>query len=153
MTIIKLNESGNLNCVFTTTREADGTWKHVSKCGVTRRSPPEYPTFNRRCESGGCLPDPPAELLAEDARPKSITAKAWSFYWAQVRWIKAGRPKREQAEVDRILEICKACPLFQPSAGDPNRGTCKACGCALNQKGGMLNKISMATESCPKEKW
>jgi hypothetical protein len=90
MTIIKLTESGNLNCVFTTTREPDGTWKHVSKCGVTRRSPPEYPTFHRRCETGGCLPDPPAELLAEDAKPKSITAKAWSFHWAQVRWIKAG---------------------------------------------------------------
>lgn len=78
-----------------------------------------------------------------------IVRKAWSMTGATVRWIKAGRPRRTAEQVAEVFAICKACPEFQPR--DDGNGSCGLCGCPLRQGGGVIDKISMATEGCPAE--
>jgi len=63
------------------------------------------------------------------------------------RWLAAGRPVRTQQEIDGLLEICKACELFDGSK-------CRRCGCRLSKStSGWANKLAMATEQCPLGKW
>ena len=64
------------------------------------------------------------------------------------RWIKAKRPIRSEEEIKRIFEtFCEPCEDYE-------KGTCRHCGCHVNLlKAGPLNKIAMATEECPLEKW
>ena len=66
------------------------------------------------------------------------------------RWIKAGRPVRDDARVAEIYDTkCRPCRHF-----DQNRETCTICGCFVRRSGSALrNKIKMATEHCPEGKW
>jgi hypothetical protein len=66
------------------------------------------------------------------------------------RWIAAGRPVREEEEVQRIYQtLCQPCEHF-----DAGRGICKTCGCRVWEQGSSLtNKIRMGTERCPRKKW
>ena len=76
--------------------------------------------------------------------------RAYRYTRAFSRWIKAGRPVREEAEIDRIFETCcKPCEAY-----DATNSTCSHCGCRVNlTKTAPLNKIAMATEECPLDKW
>lgn len=72
-------------------------------------------------------------------------------YWKAVkRWIAAGRPARDNAEVARIHEeFCSSCDWY-----DPELKRCKGCGCSVRPKGiTLLNKIKMKTEHCPRHFW
>ena len=61
------------------------------------------------------------------------------------KWASAGFPVRDKDEVQRIYEICKACPHY-----DKSRQTCRLCGCKCNTNiFPLMNKLRMATESCP----
>lgn len=151
-----------LECVNTTTRTKSGMWRHESKCGIVRLTPGHWPPSLRRiCPTGECLPDPPPdeEILKTKKNGHNTATKAWSWFWAQVKWIKAGRPMRSQEEILRVHAVCAGtdptsrCPEYDPSPSKENHGTCKQCGCNLSQIGGVLNKIAMATESCPLAKW
>ena len=73
---------------------------------------------------------------------------AYRYTRALSRWIKAGRPVRSEEEIKRIFEdFCKPCEAYE-------EGTCRYCGCHVNLvKAAPLNKIAMATEECPLEKW
>ena len=65
------------------------------------------------------------------------------------RWRKAGRPRRSDAEVDFLLAICRACPLY-----DADKKRCRQRGCrATASKTALVNKLRMATESCPIGRW
>jgi len=86
------------------------------------------------------------------------------FLTAAMRWERAGRPTRSDAEVERIyLEHCALCAWLRG-----HRCRHPRCGCqvrtpmAERQAGGplaawlpraLLNKLRMATESCPIGKW
>jgi len=76
--------------------------------------------------------------------------QAYRYARALSRWIKAGRPVREEAEIKRIFEIfCEPCEAYEAE-----NSTCCYCGCRVNlAKLAPLNKIAMATEECPLEKW
>lgn len=78
-----------------------------------------------------------------------VSRKVVSYAKAMARWIKAGRPVRSDAEVERIFDtICKPCQDFN------SRGSCGICGCKVRRRGSaLLNKIRQATQSCPKSKW
>jgi hypothetical protein len=137
-----------LYCKVTSKQLPDGMWEHTSKCGVVRQTPAEWPTLRRECEQAKCYEDIP------DDHP-TFTSKAFSFSAAMLKWIRAGRPMRRPAEMAECFAICQGCPKFIPTSEDRSKGTCKVCGCGLAKVGGMMNKISMATEHCPlkKPKW
>jgi len=66
---------------------------------------------------------------------------------ALARWTKAGFPRREQTEVERIeAELCKPCEQYK-------NGRCGRCGCNVNASMALVNKIAMGTEKCPLGKW
>jgi len=76
--------------------------------------------------------------------------QAYRYARALSRWIKAGRPVREEAEIEQIFETyCKPCEAY-----DVESSSCCHCGCRVNlMKAATLNKIAMATEECPLGKW
>lgn len=82
------------------------------------------------------------EVLAE--KELSWASKASNYAAALVKWIKAGRPARTQAEIDQLLaDHCSPCDRFR-------NGTCSSCGCRVNRDTlPFKNKLAMATESCP----
>lgn len=50
-----------------------------------------------------------------------------------------------------MLSTCQACPTNRYDAA---RGACNKCGCRVNASGwGLVNKLRMATESCPDGHW
>jgi len=73
---------------------------------------------------------------------------AYRYTRALSRWIKAGRPVRSEEEIERIYEMCcKPCEAY-------DGGKCRYCGCYVNLlMSATQNKIAMATEECPLEKW
>ncbi len=66
------------------------------------------------------------------------------------RWIKAGRPVRDEDEIFGIFTTyCQECEYL-----DQEYDRCKVCGCHVGLRAApLLNKIAMATEHCPLEKW
>jgi len=76
--------------------------------------------------------------------------QAATYATAVARWMAAGRPERSQAEVDRIYHtLCVRCEHITET-GDQ----CRKCGCRLStDRPALLNKIKMATEHCPLDKW
>jgi hypothetical protein len=80
----------------------------------------------------------------------TVARMARAFTDATAKWWKAGRPTRSEEEMDSILEDkCRPCKYFSEDRGKPR---CKICGCTL-QKNGIVSKLKMATESCPKGYW
>ena len=79
-----------------------------------------------------------------------LSMQAWFYKEALIRWNKAGRPKRSDEEVKKLLDgHCKTCSWF-----DPERNRCKGCGCAVSEGSiAIFNKLRMGTEHCPQEKW
>lgn len=84
-------------------------------------------------------------------KPPSVVKRVSSYAKAQARWIAAGSPVRMPDEIAGIFAICEACEHYKPYAD--GKGHCKLCGCRLKREGGLMNKIRMATETCPIEKW
>ena len=86
----------------------------------------------------------------KEAPKQSAIAKAARLTTAVGKWMAAGQPVRNQDEIDIAFATCGTCEFYKPSSDDS--GTCGKCGCYVNRRG-MLNKIRMATESCPIGKW
>lgn len=69
------------------------------------------------------------------------------YIHALARWTADGMPTRGQAEVERLEAVCRECEHYR-------KGRCAKCGCCVNKsRVAVLNKIRMATESCPAGKW
>ena len=70
--------------------------------------------------------------------------------WAKavIAWKEAGSPKRSDEDVQRIVEtLCTPCDHFTGSS-------CRKCGCRISKsRQALVNKVRMATESCPIGKW
>jgi hypothetical protein len=81
---------------------------------------------------------------------QDIFRLAYRYTRALTRWIKAGRPVRSEEEIERIFETCCA-----PCEGyDAKTSVCRYCGCRVSlSRTATVNKIAMATEECPLEKW
>lgn len=75
---------------------------------------------------------------------------AYRYGRALSRWIKAGRPARSEDEIFGIFTAyCEECEHFEH-----DYGRCEICGCHVGTvQSPLLNKIAMATERCPEEKW
>lgn len=87
-----------------------------------------------------------ARLAAADAEPKpaypSLAAQAANLGSTLVDWAASGFAMAPGEERHRRLEICRSCPLW-----DPTRGRCTACGCWTE------TKVKLQTSECPEGKW
>lgn len=70
------------------------------------------------------------------------------FTNAFTRWYAAGSPTRTPEQIAETFAICESNQCGQFKAGKEGAGRCGLCGCRLNLTG-KVNKIYMATESCP----
>ena len=76
--------------------------------------------------------------------------KFLSYPMSLARWTAAGCPTRTDAHVaDLLTTQCKKCFLY-----DRQKKRCRECGCAVSLEGwAIVNKVKMATESCPLGRW
>lgn len=109
-------------------------------------------TFQYQCEACG-FPGRPITMRRDrlpvhhDCKSGSTVKLATAFAKAVAIWIAAGRPKRKAEEVKAMLAICRKCESY-------NGKSCSLCGCKISKSASALkNKIRMATEHCPIEKW
>ena len=58
------------------------------------------------------------------------------------KFISHGMPLSSQELIDKRLEICHSCPLF-----DKDRNICNKCGCHMEYK------VLASTSQCPEGKW
>jgi len=88
-------------------------------------------------------------VLTEAADKLGVSLDDVKHYAGAVaRWAAKGFKLRSPEEVTRIYETC-----CQPC--DQNiDGRCKKCGCNVSKsRFALTNKIKMATETCPLNKW
>ena len=125
------------SCLFQ--KQSNGLWK-CAQCQYEHPKPLKELPFRPHCPNSPDL-QPAAERLGISL------ADMGHYAHALARWTAAGFPTRDQAEVERIEAICVACEHYR-------NGRCKKCGCCVNKsRMAVLNKIKMATESCPVGKW
>ena len=94
---------------------------------------------------------PPQTLDAFPAAvDPSLAKKGTRYARAVARWIKAGRPVRTAEEVERIhTEHCLPCEWLNQETS-----SCRRCGCKVSRsKKALVNKVRVATESCPVKRW
>lgn len=78
-----------------------------------------------------------------------LPARVRHYAAAVVNYAVGGFQSRTEAEVERLLAICRACDRF-----NERRQSCSLCGCRCHSGGGALtNKLKMATERCPINRW
>ena len=108
-------------------------------CGHVRESRNQPPYIRRPCGKPSANQQTPGNDVSRFSRWQKAVAK----------WKAAGKPVRSDAVVLTILETkCQPCEHFNP------RGKCRLCACKLNiGKNARFNKIRMATERCPVNKW
>jgi hypothetical protein len=92
--------------------------------------------------------------LGEPARAPSLPFRLSNYLGAMIRWAHADYPERGEQVVASILEVCRGCVHFKATSDELH--ACSYCGCggvASKWTGGLVEKIRMATESCPIRKW
>jgi len=127
-----------MDCKFQITKLPNGQWLH-------------------HCTNPGCtLPDIIIHIDSVkrncncNSGKKSFIVKASNLVNAFSKWVAAGRPNREKEQIQHIFEeICSKCEEF-----NKDKKICNICECRCrNADTKFLNKIKMATEHCPLEKW
>lgn len=119
-----------MNCNYV---ETEGKFK-CTMCGDER----EYFVY-RRCD----------KTPSEDLVKPQIVDRIRNYAVAVKRWQDHGRPVRSDEQVAGILDLCTKCEYYDGEICLHHK-----CGCKVNDsKWAIVNKIRMATESCPIGKW
>lgn len=74
--------------------------------------------------------------------------KLFTFLRSLFKHIYNGSPKSSQDLIDKRYSICLNCDFF-----DNRNYQCLQCGCNVNRKQILLNKLAWADQKCPLEKW
>lgn len=77
-----------------------------------------------------------------DPEEPSFLQKALGFTKAVISHVVKGSPKVSEEIHSRRLEICHACPKY-----DPKQDHCTICGCSIT--GGLVQKLWWADQQCP----
>lgn len=77
-----------------------------------------------------------------------IILKISNFIKALWFHIGLGLPKCNNEQIIRRYNICIQCDRF-----DTEKSQCKECGCFLNTKKILFNKLAWADQECPIGKW
>jgi len=87
-----------------------------------------------------------------DPSPKSpsLAKRIITYTQSVAEWVAAGRPERTDEDVRQIFQtFCEPCTWRKRKTD-----ICRGCGCRVVDKGlAITNKIKMATQHCPREKW
>ena len=67
-----------------------------------------------------------------------------SFFWH----INNGLPKSNQQTIDYRYSICLSCDSYSLKHSE-----CMECGCNINNKKILMNKLAWADQKCPLKKW
>ena len=106
-------------------------------CGLQNPHPISKP-FVHRCSA----------ISKQKSLPQDIISKGKRYLNERDIWIKAGKPLRDDAEIERIFtEHCLPCEHFKKKS--EKLGVCGLCGCRLKIQGVILNKIAWSTTYCP----
>jgi hypothetical protein len=99
--------------------------------------------YCQQCKSPFGGTDSPPQIPSLDDRIQSYTKAA-------AEWIAAGRPARSDPEIEAIFNThCKPCSWRKRKSN-----ICRGCGCRVADTGfAVFNKIKMATQHCPRNKW
>jgi hypothetical protein len=139
-------------CIFHSETWENGNYRHICRregCGqVFITTAPRHRAVCIVQPEGASLVDHTANSMRKQVSLPSLARRATSLAVSHSRWIAAGRPMRSTTRISEIFEICQTCEHFRRHAAN-DEGTCQICGCRLRRMGGLLNKIQMATESCP----
>jgi len=94
--------------------------------------------------------EPISGIAALTPTTPSLPKRILTYAQAVAEWIAAGSPERSDKEVQDIYDdLCKSCSWL-----DDQSGICRGCGCHVADFGmAITNKIKMATQHCPREKW
>jgi hypothetical protein len=116
----------------------------------------EFATLTKgaRCIHPGCSVKLPCDFstapLVTCKGRAGVMQTVWNYGMAVTQWIAAGRPRRTTEEIQRLAAICRDCEHYVDDA----RPHCVKCGCTCGEgENPMTNKIAMATEHCPIDKW
>jgi hypothetical protein len=135
-------------CKYTTVISDNGEYRHTCQregCGQSQVS--ASPRLRTLCRVQKAKPLRKSIKNDVQAMPSWMT-RAKTFVSAEARWIAAGRPMRSDDQMAEIFAICESCEFFVGRVNG-GEGVCRLCGCNLKRIGGILNKIRMATETCP----
>lgn len=101
------------------------------------------------CAPATSDPAPQTEPRPAKRPPKvgpSMLIRGWNFATAMARWTAAGMPRRTESQIAERLAICQGCSHLQADH-------CALCGCACVEQNRLINKLALATETCPLGKW
>lgn len=88
----------------------------------------------------------PKMVYDEQKNSPEVISMIKRYMDAHTKWVKAGKPLRSSQEIKDIYAICENCQHFRK---DLFGSRCGICNCRLHDTRKQLNKIAMATESCP----
>jgi hypothetical protein len=129
---------------------SDCRWRTMHGDNASCDSPKMLtPALFNPCRTCARCPYTDHEPAAAPAEPPSLARRALNFATALARHAGDGFAKREQTEIDAILENhCKPCEFFNGT-----RCTHASCGCNISGERKFLNKLAWASEHCPIGKW
>lgn len=76
----------------------------------------------------------------------SIWIRGWNFANAMARHAATGFSRAAETIIEERLSICQRCPHLVDQH-------CQLCGCPCIAENQLLNKLALASESCPLGKW
>jgi hypothetical protein len=85
-------------------------------------------------------------LLRQPKSVPNVMVLGWNFSSAMVRWAGSGFKMRTEKEISKRLKICQGCPEL-------DNNMCKQCGCPCVEENQVMNKLALASETCPLGKW
>ena len=72
--------------------------------------------------------------------------RGWNFANAMARHAASGFTRCSNTTIEERLAICQACPNLVDHH-------CQLCGCACIADNQLMNKLALASETCPLGKW
>ncbi|WP_397568535.1 DUF6171 family protein [Schlesneria sp. T3-172] len=76
----------------------------------------------------------------------SVWIRGWNFANAMARHAATGFSRAADTVIEERLSICQRCPHLVDQH-------CQLCGCPCIAENQLLNKLALASESCPLGKW
>ena len=88
-------------------------------------------------------------LALESKSPSALPPlwiRGWNFANAMARHAASGFTRCSDSIIEERLAVCQACPQLVDHH-------CQLCGCACIAENQLMNKLALASETCPLGKW